>query len=83
MHFMSICSALISTSIKNITFCIKVIISFAKAYANLREIIVNAVRNYVNEVREDKFPGPGHTRYMKREEYEELLKKLKSRAREV
>jgi 3-methyl-2-oxobutanoate hydroxymethyltransferase len=33
---------------------------FAKSYVNLREVIAQAVQTYSQEVRENRFPDPGH-----------------------
>ena len=52
---------------------------FAKKYINLREQILRAVSEYVQDVKQRRFPGPEHYRKMRREEYERFLKMLESR----
>ena len=49
---------------------------FAKQYASLAEHIVKAVEEYAREVRERKFPGPGHYWGMKPGEHGKLRRML-------
>ncbi|MEM4440855.1 MAG: 3-methyl-2-oxobutanoate hydroxymethyltransferase, partial [Desulfurococcaceae archaeon] len=42
---------------------------FAKAYADLRTIVVNAVRRYVEEVKNGAFPSREHYFYSKEQGY--------------
>ena len=49
---------------------------FVKKYANLGEIILNAVQEYVKEVKAGEFPSEEHSFYMKRQKYEKLLEVL-------
>jgi len=46
---------------------------FAKSYANLHEICVNALREYKREVQEGIFPSLEHSIPMDRSEYEKLI----------
>jgi 3-methyl-2-oxobutanoate hydroxymethyltransferase len=46
---------------------------FAKQYVNLSQIILNALKNYVNDVRELKFPTEEHSYHMEKEEFEKLV----------
>jgi len=50
---------------------------FAKKYLNLKEQILKALSEYVQDVRQGRFPGPEHYRKMKSDEYEKFLKMLK------
>ncbi len=52
---------------------------FAKKYLNLKEQILKAVTEYVQDVRQGKFPGPEHYKKMKKEEYERFLRMLEAR----
>lgn len=45
---------------------------FAKQYVNLSETILNALRNYVDDVRTGKFPTDEHSYHMDKEEAEKL-----------
>lgn len=45
---------------------------FAKQYVNLSEIILNALKNYVNDVRWGKFPTEEHSYHMEKGEFEKL-----------
>lgn len=45
---------------------------FAKQYVNLSEIILNALRNYVDDVRIGKFPTDDHSYHMDKGEAEKL-----------
>jgi len=46
---------------------------FAKQYVNLSEIVLNALRSYINDVREKKFPTDHHSFLMPNEELKKLL----------
>jgi 3-methyl-2-oxobutanoate hydroxymethyltransferase len=51
---------------------------FVKKYANVAEVIINALKEYVADVRGAKFPGPEHTYSILPEEsgrFNEMLKK--------
>lgn len=51
---------------------------FVKKYANVAEIVTNAFREYVCDVRERRFPGEEHVYHVKKgleEEYAAMLKK--------
>ncbi len=50
---------------------------FAKKYADLSKVILEAVKRYSEEVRAGVFPGEEHTMHMSREEYEELIKRIR------
>ncbi|RLG79259.1 MAG: 3-methyl-2-oxobutanoate hydroxymethyltransferase [Thermoprotei archaeon] len=50
---------------------------FAKKYVDLSKIILDAVKQYANEVRTGVFPSEEHTMHMSKEEYKELLNKIK------
>lgn len=50
---------------------------FIKRYANVAQIIVEAVKEYIKEVKEGTFPGEEHTKHMKPEEYEVFKKEFK------
>lgn len=45
---------------------------FAKQYANLREIILKALKSFVDDVRTKRFPGDEHSYHMAKEELEKL-----------
>ncbi len=47
-----------------------------KKYADLRSIVVNAVKRYVYDVRNSVFPADEHYFHMKNEDYKELVKRL-------
>ncbi len=49
---------------------------FAKSYANLREIILNAFKEYCREVREKVYPSKEYIAHMKEGEYEKLIKMI-------
>ena len=53
--------------------------SFAKRYADVADIIKKAVSEYVDEVRNIRFPGEEHTRHMNPEEYKKLIEILKNK----
>jgi len=46
---------------------------FAKKYVDLNEIISNALKTYVEDVRSCRFPAKEHTFYMKEGEYKKLV----------
>jgi len=51
---------------------------FVKKYANVAEVIINAMKEYVADVRDSKFPGPEHTYSILPEEsgrFNDMLKK--------
>jgi 3-methyl-2-oxobutanoate hydroxymethyltransferase len=48
----------------------------AKVYGNAGEVILNGLKSYVQEVKEQVFPAPENYFGMKDEEYEELKKML-------
>jgi 3-methyl-2-oxobutanoate hydroxymethyltransferase len=51
---------------------------FVKKYANVAEVIINALKEYVADVRDSKFPGPEHTYSILPEEsarFNDMLKK--------
>ncbi len=50
---------------------------FAKQYVNLSSIILDALRSYVRDVKEGKFPTDEHTFHMKEDEFEKLISKRK------
>jgi len=50
---------------------------FAKKYADLHGIVIEAVKNYVREVKNALFPSEEHYFHMKEEDYRELVKKLR------
>jgi 3-methyl-2-oxobutanoate hydroxymethyltransferase len=52
---------------------------FVKRYANLREEIVAALREYVDDVRAERFPAPEHTYSIDPGELAELKQRLASR----
>lgn len=49
---------------------------FAKRYANLKEIAINAVKKYVEEATTGVFPGPEHSISMPEDEHNKLLEML-------
>jgi 3-methyl-2-oxobutanoate hydroxymethyltransferase len=50
------------------------VLKFVKKYANLAEIITGAFREYTEEVRSGKFPGPEHAYHVLEEERESFDK---------
>ncbi len=56
---------------------------FAKVYVDLRDIIVSAIRQYVSEVRQGRFPSEEHCRRMRREELNEFIRMLRERERAI
>jgi len=50
---------------------------FVKKYADLHTTILNAVGQYINEVKEEKFPSDEHSYHMKSDIFKELEQKLK------
>jgi 3-methyl-2-oxobutanoate hydroxymethyltransferase len=50
---------------------------FAKRYENIKSIAVKATKEFVDEVRQLKYPGPEHSYTMLDGEYESLLELLK------
>ena len=50
---------------------------FVKKYADLHTTILNAVGQYINEVKEEKFPSDEHSYHMKPDIFKELEQELK------
>jgi 3-methyl-2-oxobutanoate hydroxymethyltransferase len=50
---------------------------FVKTYTNLSEIILNAVHNYIIDVKTGKFPEEKHSYKIEEKEYERLVKIIK------
>jgi len=53
---------------------------FVKKYANVADIIINAMKEYITDVQSSKFPGPEHTYSIlpeEKEKFEKMLKKYK------
>jgi len=53
---------------------------FVKKYANVADIIINAMKEYISDVQSSKFPGPEHTYSIlpeEKEKFEKMLKKYK------
>jgi 3-methyl-2-oxobutanoate hydroxymethyltransferase len=53
---------------------------FVKKYANVAEIIINAMKEYISDVQSSKFPGPEHTYSIlpeEKEKFEKMLKKYR------
>ncbi|MBM3700240.1 MAG: 3-methyl-2-oxobutanoate hydroxymethyltransferase, partial [Actinobacteria bacterium] len=51
---------------------------FVKKYANVAKVIVDALKEYIDDVQQSKFPAPEHTYPIMAEEkqkFEEMLKK--------
>ncbi len=51
---------------------------FVKSYINLSEIILNALHNYITDVKTSKFPEDQHSYKIQNKEYEQLSKTRKS-----
>lgn len=68
---------LIAHDILGLTLGIKP--KFAKEYANLKEVILRAFRDYCREVREGKYPSEEYLVHMEKESYGELLRLLGKR----
>jgi 3-methyl-2-oxobutanoate hydroxymethyltransferase len=49
---------------------------FVKTYTNLSEVILNAIRNYIIDIKTGKFPEEKHSYEMDDKEYERLLKNI-------
>ncbi|HEU5461016.1 MAG TPA: 3-methyl-2-oxobutanoate hydroxymethyltransferase [Nitrososphaeraceae archaeon] len=49
---------------------------FVKTYTNLSEVILNAIRNYIIDIKTGKFPEEKHSYEMDDNEYERLLKNI-------
>ena len=52
---------------------------FTKRYANLTEVAVNAIREYVREVKEGVFPDDDHTYTVNEKEYERFAAMVEKR----
>ena len=52
---------------------------FVKSYANLSEIILKAIGNYIDDIKKVKFPEDLHSFKMHNNEYEQLVKPRKTR----
>jgi 3-methyl-2-oxobutanoate hydroxymethyltransferase len=53
---------------------------FVKKYANVAEIMINAMKEYISDVQSSKFPGPEHTYSIlpeEKEKFEKMLKKYR------
>ncbi|RCW48642.1 3-methyl-2-oxobutanoate hydroxymethyltransferase [Halanaerobium sp. MA284_MarDTE_T2] len=50
---------------------------FVKKYANVAEIEINAFKEYIKDVKEEKFPEEGHVYHIKEETKENYIKMLK------
>lgn len=50
---------------------------FVKTYTNLSETILNAIRNYITDVKTGKFPEDRHTYKIEDKEFERLVKMIK------
>jgi len=49
---------------------------FAKRYAEVAQVMLNAIKQFANEVRDGKFPEEKHTIHMKYDEYKKLTSKF-------
>ena len=52
---------------------------FTKRFANLTEVAVNGIKQYVKEVKEGSFPDDDHSYTVKEEEYEKFAKMVQKR----
>jgi 3-methyl-2-oxobutanoate hydroxymethyltransferase len=52
---------------------------FTKRYANLAEVAVSGIREYIREVKEGRFPDDDHSYTVKKEEYEKFAKLVAQR----
>jgi 3-methyl-2-oxobutanoate hydroxymethyltransferase len=52
---------------------------FTKRFANLTEVAVNGIKQYVKEVKEGTFPDDDHSYTVKEEEYEKFAKMVQKR----
>jgi 3-methyl-2-oxobutanoate hydroxymethyltransferase len=50
---------------------------FVKTYTNLSEVILNAIHNYIIDVKTGKFPEEKHSYKIEDKEYERLVKTIK------
>jgi 3-methyl-2-oxobutanoate hydroxymethyltransferase len=50
---------------------------FVRRYADLNKIITEAVKNYINDLKEEKFPGEEESYYMEADIFKEVKKELK------
>jgi 3-methyl-2-oxobutanoate hydroxymethyltransferase len=50
---------------------------FVKTYTNLSETILNAIRNYITDVKTGKFPEDRHSYKIEDKEFERLVKMIK------
>ncbi len=51
---------------------------FVKKYADVAAVMLQAFQNYVQDVKEGRFPGPEHTYSIPKEEWEALLQLLRA-----
>jgi 3-methyl-2-oxobutanoate hydroxymethyltransferase len=49
---------------------------FVKTYTNLSEVILNAIQNYIIDIKTGKFPEEKHSYKMENKEYERLVKNI-------
>jgi len=54
---------------------------FAKKYADLRAVMEQAFRSYIDEVRSRQFPAPEHSYHISNEEFETLMQDLRMKPR--
>ena len=57
----------------------KFVPKFVKQYANLGETIKKAISEYISDVKNRKFPEDRHSFFMKKEDFEKLLKRIKNK----
>jgi 3-methyl-2-oxobutanoate hydroxymethyltransferase len=50
---------------------------FVKTYTNLSDVILNAIHNYIIDVKTGKFPEEKHSYKIEDKEYERLVKTIK------